>query len=106
VKREPEEEIHAGGSGSGCLGAVGKASELDQLGRRPQDVSKADGVTIRKRTYTVFNIVNIVGNRFRLIVQIVYESGTIFFKRILTHAEYDRADWKQNLLQEQEEQKK
>jgi mRNA interferase HigB len=64
---------------------------------------KADGVTIGKRTYTVFNI---AGNRFRLIVQIVYGSRTIFFKRILTHAEYDRDDWRQNLLQEQKEQSK
>lgn len=64
---------------------------------------KADGVTIGKRTYTVFNI---AGNRFRLIVQIAYERKTIFFKRILTHAEYDRGDWKQNLQQEQEEQKR
>lgn len=62
---------------------------------------KADGVTIGKRTYTVFNI---VANRFRLIVQIVYENKTIFFKRVLTHAEYDRGDWKQSLLDEQKEQ--
>jgi len=61
---------------------------------------KADGVMIGKRTYTVFNIVD---NRFRLIVQIVYESRTIFFKRVLTHAEYDRGDWKKSLLEEQEE---
>lgn len=64
---------------------------------------KADGVTIGKRTYTVFNI---VANRFRLIVQIVYENQTIFFKRVLTHAEYDRGDWKHSLLDEQEEQTK
>ncbi len=64
---------------------------------------KADGVTIGNRTYTVFNIVD---NRFRLIVQIMYENRTIFFKRVLTHAEYDRDDWKQSLLQEQKEQKK
>ena len=64
---------------------------------------KADGVTIGKRTYTVFNI---VANRFRLIVQIVYESQTILFKKVLTHAEYDRGDWKQSLLDEQREQAK
>lgn len=31
-------------------------------------------------------------------VQIVYESRTVFFKRILTHAEYDRPDWKMTIL--------
>lgn len=65
--------------------------------------ANADGLTIGTRPYTVFNI---VANRFRLIVQTVYKSRTIFFKRVLTHAEYDRGGWKQSLLQEQEEQAK
>jgi mRNA interferase HigB len=91
------------------------APDLDareRSARRPDWVSlaevrksypSADGVTIGKRTYTVFNI---VANRFRLVVQIAYENRTVFFKRVLTHAEYDRGDWKQSLLQEQEEQNK
>lgn len=39
-------------------------------------------------------IFNIRGNRFRLITGINYQSQTIFIKGVLTHAEYDRADWK------------
>nr|WP_309730775.1 type II toxin-antitoxin system HigB family toxin [Chamaesiphon sp. OTE_75_metabat_556] len=41
--------------------------------------------------YTVFNI---KGNHYRLIAQINYRSGTIFVRNILTHAEYDKEQWK------------
>lgn len=40
---------------------------------------------------TVFNI---AGNRFRLIAGINYETQTIFIKHVLTHAEYDKGEWK------------
>jgi mRNA interferase HigB len=41
--------------------------------------------------YTVFNI---KGNHYRLIVEIDYRSGTIFVRHILTHADYDKGNWK------------
>ncbi|HZU43302.1 MAG TPA: type II toxin-antitoxin system HigB family toxin [Terriglobales bacterium] len=41
--------------------------------------------------YTVFNI---KGNSYRLVVKIEYRWRLIFVKRVLTHAEYDRGDWK------------
>ncbi len=41
---------------------------------------------------TVFNI---KGNHYRLIVGINYETGVIFVKRLLTHAEYDKGTWKE-----------
>jgi mRNA interferase HigB len=41
--------------------------------------------------YTVFNI---KGNSYRLVVKIEYRWRTIFVKRLLTHAEYDKGDWK------------
>jgi mRNA interferase HigB len=37
---------------------------------------------------------NIKGNKYRLIVDIVYSSQQIFIKYILTHAEYDKDKWK------------
>ncbi len=40
---------------------------------------------------TVFNI---AGNRYRLIVHIRYDTGIIYIKQLLTHAEYDKGDWK------------
>jgi len=41
---------------------------------------------------TVFNM---KGNHYRLIVGINYETGVIFIKHLLTHAEYDKGTWKE-----------
>ncbi len=41
---------------------------------------------------TVFNI---GGNKTRLISTIHYNTHRIYIRRILTHAEYDRGDWKE-----------
>lgn len=40
---------------------------------------------------TVFNI---KGNRYRLIAWINYKSHKVFIRRVLTHAEYDKEEWK------------
>ena len=40
---------------------------------------------------TVFNI---GGNKYRLIVSIPYERGQVYIQDVLTHAEYDRNQWK------------
>ena len=41
-----------------------------------------------------FTVFNIKGNNYRLIVSIDYEQQIIYIKYILTHAEYDREQWK------------
>jgi mRNA interferase HigB len=41
-----------------------------------------------------FTVFNIKGNKYRLIVDIDYESGTVYHKCFLTHAEYDKDRWK------------
>ena len=41
--------------------------------------------------YTVFNI---KGNSYRLITEINYRTRRIFLRYVLTHAEYDKEDWK------------
>ncbi len=41
-----------------------------------------------------FTVFNIGGNKYRLIVYIDYENQIIFIRHILTHAEYDKDDWK------------
>ncbi len=40
---------------------------------------------------TVFNV---GGNKYRLIVKIVYKAQAIYVKHILTHAAYNRGRWK------------
>lgn len=43
------------------------------------------------KPYTVFNI---RGGRYRLVVKIEYRWQLIFVKALMTHAEYDKGDWK------------
>ena len=51
----------------------------------------ADGVRVADRVFTVFNI---GGNSYRLVAGINYSTGRIFIKHVLTHAEYDKGEWK------------
>jgi mRNA interferase HigB len=41
-----------------------------------------------------FTVFNIKGNNYRLVVSIDYEHQLIYIKYILTHAEYDKNQWK------------
>jgi mRNA interferase HigB len=52
-----------------------------------QVYSKAEAVG----NFTVFNI---KGNRYRLIVDLIYASQRTYIKYVLTHAEYDKDEWK------------
>lgn len=55
----------------------------------------ADVVRTRSgRNVTVFNV---CGNDYRLIVVIHYNKQRIYTLRFLTHAEYDKDDWKDEL---------
>jgi mRNA interferase HigB len=55
----------------------------------------ADAVKVDSgRTVVVFNI---SGNKFRLITAIHYNVAKVFVLRFLTHAEYDKGMWKQEL---------
>jgi mRNA interferase HigB len=42
----------------------------------------------------IFTVFNIKGNHYRLIAEINYRSGTVFVRHILTHADYDKGNWK------------
>lgn len=46
------------------------------------------------KSYVIFNI---GGNNFRLVASIWYEGGRIYIKHVMTHAEYDRDTWKEDL---------
>jgi mRNA interferase HigB len=51
----------------------------------------ADGVKVEDVVYTVFNI---CGGHYRLITEIFYRDRTILVRHVLTHAEYDKGEWK------------
>jgi mRNA interferase HigB len=44
--------------------------------------------------YTIFDV---GGNKYRLIVQIVYEYGQAYIAEALTHGDYDTQTWKRRL---------
>jgi mRNA interferase HigB len=50
--------------------------------------------TASGKTITIFNI---AGNNHRLITAIHYNRGKIFILKILTHAQYDKPNWKKEL---------
>lgn len=50
----------------------------------------------RKRTKTVV-IFNVGGNAYRVIVSINYKTGIVYTLFALTHAEYDKQEWKNQL---------
>ena len=57
------------------------------------DYPHADGVrTNRGDTLTVFNI---GGNKYRLIARIRCDYQLVNVRFVLTHAEYDKGDWKE-----------
>ncbi len=68
-----------------------KSAKWNSLREVRQTYPSADGVPVREKVLTVFNI---GGNHFRLIAGINYATQTIFIKYVLTHAEYDKGDWK------------
>jgi mRNA interferase HigB len=43
-----------------------------------------------------FSVFDILGNRYRLICVISYEKGKVYILDVLTHAEYDRGQWKRD----------
>lgn len=59
------------------------------------DYPHADAVKVASgRTVTVFNM---GGNKFRLIVDILYAVEVIYVCTVLTHAEYSKGRWKDQL---------
>ncbi|MEH2248300.1 type II toxin-antitoxin system HigB family toxin [Nostoc sp.] len=59
-----------------------------------EDVRKIYQDTEAVGNFTVFNI---KGNDYRLIVGIDYEDQVVYYKYFLTHTEYDKDKWKNDL---------
>ena len=41
-----------------------------------------------------FTVFNVKGNSFRVITEINYKKQRVYLRHVLTHAEYDKGDWK------------
>ena len=55
------------------------------------EVRESLGSTDQVKQFTVFNI---GGNKYRLIAAIHYNRGKVFVRHVMTHAEYDLGEWK------------
>jgi mRNA interferase HigB len=45
--------------------------------------------------YRQFAVFDIGGNKYRLIAAIHYNTGRVYIRHVLTHADYDRGKWKE-----------
>ena len=52
------------------------------------------GVMMAYIAVKAFSFYNTAGNKYRLITVIHFNTGRVYVRRILTHAEYDRGAWK------------
>ncbi len=74
---------------------ITRAAEWKNLVEARASFPHADQVTVQSgRTVTLFNIKK---NDYRLITAIHYNTRKVFILRFLTHAEYDKATWKDTL---------
>jgi mRNA interferase HigB len=55
------------------------------------DVRETFGSADQVGKFTVFNI---GGNKYRLIAVIHFNRGIVYVRLVLTHAEYDKGNWK------------
>jgi mRNA interferase HigB len=74
---------------------VSEKADWDSIQSIRTAYAHADAVTLDSGLcVTVFNI---GGNKYRLITAVVYEHRRVYVKRVLTHAEYDKQKWKDQL---------
>ena len=59
-----------------------------------ENLVEVQAVFLKAESVGNFTVFNIKGNNYRLIVSIDYEKEMIYIKYILTHAEYDKEQWK------------
>ena len=56
--------------------------------------NSADTYAVEDRKYVIFNV---GGNRFRVVVSANYETQIVYIAAVLTHAQYDKENWKDKL---------
>ena len=78
-----------------CWRKAARAARWQSLADVRKTYPSADAVTVHsKRTVTVFNV---CGNKYRLLAALHYNRKTVFTLRFLTHAEYSKDEWKNDL---------
>ena len=89
-RKKLKEAVQRHGNLEGPLDAwfrIAKKAQWRSLADVRKTFSKADAA----EKWTIFNI---KGNQYRLIAEINYVFSRVYIRHVLTHAEYDREDWK------------
>ena len=68
-----------------------RAGSFKNLAELKQTFKSVDYVSPGKKSFYVFDI---GGNKYRLIAAIHFEAQKLFIRHVLTHARYDKGDWK------------
>jgi mRNA interferase HigB len=82
----------------GCQGAKGplvawnqRVNSRSAIWRNWGDVKRDYPTASSVGNCTVFNI---AGNKYRLVVRIIYQIQKVFVLKVMTHAQYDQESWK------------
>ncbi len=72
-----------------------RRSNWQNLMELRQDYPSADGV--RTQNNTVVTVFNVKGNEYRLLTHVNYQVQSVRVVELLTHAQYDKPNWKRRL---------
>jgi mRNA interferase HigB len=65
------------------------------LRARWQNLAEARKVLPHADPVDGLTVFNIGGNKYRLVARVNYRTRKVFIRAILTHAEYDKGEWKE-----------
>jgi len=75
--------------------AVARAARWKSIVDLRRNYPHADAVTVKSKRPVI--VLNVAGNKYRLIVALHFNVQTIYTLRFLTHAEYAKGNWKSEL---------
>lgn len=67
------------------------ATRIGEIVHERRRITAETALRLARYWFTVFNI---KGNAYRLITEINYQTGRVFLRYVLTHAEYSKGAWR------------
>jgi mRNA interferase HigB len=75
--------------------AIARAAEWKSIVDLRRDYPHADAVTVKSGRTVI--VLNVAGNKYRLLVAVHFNVQTVFTLRFLTHIQYSKGRWKSEL---------
>jgi mRNA interferase HigB len=94
--------------GIGCPDACQPLDDWYRLAKEAtwRNIAEVRQVYPHADLYGIYTVFNIGGNKYRLVVELHYDTQIVLIRHVLTHAEYDRDKWKQEMKRRTTELKK